>query len=644
MGSVGQVGLAVVLVALFLFGSVLQVGASRSMSSYQRPEGIVDVPRFDAALRQVSPEVTDIIRKNGIFVQDGIVDSNEKTIALSVAERFPRPTEYVLGNQRNKAAVVSENGASRSFSKRLQTEDLVIYFNNQPVSEISEVLIVSELGVKMASAFLNYVPQRSFGVYLFDSSEDRNKVSAYEVHYPDIYVWYTHGESSLKEFLIHELTHMVEIDYYGRHWCDGTQWSWINEGIADYVGWEYFWNTGFVDLQQHYPAVNLTQVVSCDNWEKYRHTDYSMVYPQAQSVIEYLVETYGRDKVVEILRNFKTGLSPSDALKKSGVDMIGLEAEWRVWLSNAFIDSDHDGLNDAREEYYKTNPKVQDTDRDGLLDGPEVQLGTDPTNPDTDGDGLLDGAEVRIAVDGFMRDWDALKIKASVLDPQGDNKGGVQGTDIKSVYAAVDDNYLYVAYQLYDGINTQQRVQFCFGIDTNGDGTWEYQPGFDLYGRAWIWNLTQGSDYSNMTKLSTLYEGVVVANEVVEFRMPLIAIGYPDSMWIEPYLVIEHNGQYMTADAANRFHLDTVDNRLPPTTNPLIPDSTITTRTTASASYASTLPITLETTTIPRTEAKSTTSTQIVTGVLSFDLLSALGVAIVIIALVGVFYLRRRGK
>jgi hypothetical protein len=605
----------------------------------------MDVPTFDKQLRQVSPEVTNIIRKHGIFVQDGTVDSNEKTMARSVSERFLKPTEYVLGNQQNKVAVVSESGASRSFSKRLQTEDLVIYFNNQPVSEISEVLIVSEFGLKMASAFLNYVPHRTFGIYLFDSREDRDKVSQYEVHYPDIYVWYSNGEMSLKNFLIHELTHMVEIDYYGRHWCEGTQWSWINEGIADYVGWEYFWNTGFVDLQQHYPAGNLTQVVSCDNWEKYRHTDYSMVYPQAHSVIEYLVETYGRDKVVEILRSFKTGLSPSEALKKAiGIGMTGLEAEWRVWLSNAFIDSDSDGLNDAREQYYKTNPKVQDTDEDGLLDGPEVQLGTDPTNPDTDGDGLLDGAEVRIALDGYMRDWDTLKIKASVPDPQGDNKGGVQGTDIKSVYAAVDDNYLYVAYQLYDGINTQQRVQFCFGIDTNGDGTWEYQPAFDLYGRAWIWDLTQGSDYSNMTKVSTLYEGLVAANEVVEFRMPVIAIGYPKSVWIEPYLVIEHGGQYMAADAANRFHLDMADSRLSPTTNPLIPDSALTISTSTSVSYTTTLPTTLETTTMPQTTAQSTMSTQLVTGVVSFDILAAVGVALVIIAIVGVFCLRRRGK
>jgi len=607
----------------------------------------MDAPTFDAKLRQVSPEVANIIRKHGIFVQDGIVDSTEDAMALNMAKRFPQPTEYVLQNQQNKRTTVSGNGASRSFEKRLQTEDLVIYFNSQSVSEVSEVLVISEIGLKIISTFLNHVPHRSFGIYLFDSREDRDKVSEYEVHYPDIYVWYSYGDMSLKNFLIHELTHMVEIDYLGRHWCEGTQWSWLNEGVAEYVGWEYFWNTGFVDLTYHRPPQNLTQTASCENWEVYRRREYSMVYQQAQSVIEYLVETYGGDKVIEILRNFKTGLLPSEALRKSiGLGMTALEAEWRGWLANAFADSDIDGLNNAREEHYKANPNVPDTDGDGLLDGPEVQLGTDPTNPDTDGDSLLDGAEVRMAVDGFMRDWDALKIKPSVVDPEGDNKGGVQGTDIKSVYAALDDNYLYLAYMMYDGINKRQRVQFCFGVDTDGDGTWEYQPNLDIYGRAWLWNLTQGRDYSNMTKLSTQYEAIATANEAVEFRMPLFVIGYPKSMAIEPYLVIEFNGQYVSAEGANRFHIDTTNNRLPPTTNPLVPDSSATTtkNTTVSTAFTTTTSTTPEQVAVSEAGTGTTKTMLPVAGGLTIESLAIAGIVIVLIAAVGVLFLQRRRK
>ncbi len=59
------------------------------------------------------------------------------------------------------------------------------------------------------------------------------------------------------------------------------------------------------------------------------------------------------------------------------------------------IDSDADGLSDAREADLGTDANVSDSDGDGLTDGEEVNLyGTDPLRADTDGDGFSDGDEV----------------------------------------------------------------------------------------------------------------------------------------------------------------------------------------------------------------------------------------------------------
>lgn len=59
------------------------------------------------------------------------------------------------------------------------------------------------------------------------------------------------------------------------------------------------------------------------------------------------------------------------------------------------IDSDGDGLSDAREAAVGSDPLVADTDRDGLSDGVEVNThGTSPILPDTDGDGVNDRFEV----------------------------------------------------------------------------------------------------------------------------------------------------------------------------------------------------------------------------------------------------------
>lgn len=66
-------------------------------------------------------------------------------------------------------------------------------------------------------------------------------------------------------------------------------------------------------------------------------------------------------------------------------------------------DDDNDGLTDADEDVYGSDPLNPDSDGDGLLDGVEVNTHeTDPTNIDSDGDGITDSQELT----GFIRpDW-----------------------------------------------------------------------------------------------------------------------------------------------------------------------------------------------------------------------------------------------
>jgi serine/threonine protein kinase len=60
------------------------------------------------------------------------------------------------------------------------------------------------------------------------------------------------------------------------------------------------------------------------------------------------------------------------------------------WLA---ADSDGDGLTNAQELAYGTDPYNMDTDGDTLPDGYEVSIGTSPINKDTDGDGLQDNVD-----------------------------------------------------------------------------------------------------------------------------------------------------------------------------------------------------------------------------------------------------------
>ena len=61
------------------------------------------------------------------------------------------------------------------------------------------------------------------------------------------------------------------------------------------------------------------------------------------------------------------------------------------------MDTDFDGLTDAEEAFYGTNPLVTDSDSDGISDGDEVcEAGTDPDDPDSNGNGTIDGFELPI--------------------------------------------------------------------------------------------------------------------------------------------------------------------------------------------------------------------------------------------------------
>jgi len=69
-------------------------------------------------------------------------------------------------------------------------------------------------------------------------------------------------------------------------------------------------------------------------------------------------------------------------------------------------DEDGDGLTNAQESEYGTDPYEIDSDYDDLDDPEEIDLGTDPNDSDTDDDGLIDGAEVKLGSDPLAADSD----------------------------------------------------------------------------------------------------------------------------------------------------------------------------------------------------------------------------------------------
>jgi len=85
-------------------------------------------------------------------------------------------------------------------------------------------------------------------------------------------------------------------------------------------------------------------------------------------------------------------------------------------LDSSFpIDSDGDGISDARERELGLNPNSNDSDGDGILDSKEIGDINNPT--DTDGDGIIDALDEDSDGDGISDEYE----REAGTDPRDNN-------------------------------------------------------------------------------------------------------------------------------------------------------------------------------------------------------------------------------
>jgi hypothetical protein len=122
-------------------------------------------------------------------------------------------------------------------------------------------------------------------------------------------------------------------------------------------------------------------------------------------------------------------------------------------------DHDVDGIIDADEAQYGTDPNNEDTDGDGVRDGDEVTYGTDPLNSDTDGDGASDGDEI------YNLGTDPLNVEPGPSQADADLDGLADGDEI-NIYGTDPNN----PDTDFDGLGDSDEV-IILGTDPNNEDT-----------------------------------------------------------------------------------------------------------------------------------------------------------------------------
>lgn len=230
----------------------------------------------------------------------------------------------------------------KRFSWQNLTQDIVTlywYNGDQPFAE--EVMQTISDALEWLEADTGATLQESIEIYLYANSQDLQGSMIFPqewtggVAFP-MYDCIAIGISRAnlewgKGALVHELTHLVIHQMTLNPYNDIP--TWLDEGLAvrsegDFA--YYYVNA----LNQAIRDDGLLSVQSISSPFSAISDLAILSYAESYSVVDYLITTYGKDKMLELLETFCAGASYGGALMEVyGFDIDGLDRMWRECLS-----------------------------------------------------------------------------------------------------------------------------------------------------------------------------------------------------------------------------------------------------------------------------------------------------------------------
>jgi len=127
----------------------------------------------------------------------------------------------------------------------------------------------------------------------------------------------------------HELTHVLVGDYTFS--CLGSTPTWLSEGLAVYgEGGASSFEAAFFQQNVKADTVMSFSVLSGGFSEDPDIADLS--YSQSFFMVDYLIQTYGKEKMLSLLQRIKAGDAIDEALQYAyGFDLAGFQTEWRSY-------------------------------------------------------------------------------------------------------------------------------------------------------------------------------------------------------------------------------------------------------------------------------------------------------------------------
>ncbi len=186
-------------------------------------------------------------------------------------------------------------------------------------------------------------PTETVHIYIYPSYAEMQDAILYEPSWTGGMAFSEHnifimGVSSAdmewnKKTIVHELTHIL----IGRFTfsCIGVVPTWLNEGLAMYAEGELD-APSQAQLDRAIQSDALISLRSLNGAFSELSDKANLSYSQSQSVVKFLIESYGRQKMTELLTALRDAKPIDDALREIyGFDTDGLEDAWRAAVKAA---------------------------------------------------------------------------------------------------------------------------------------------------------------------------------------------------------------------------------------------------------------------------------------------------------------------
>ncbi|MGE5674451.1 MAG: peptidase MA family metallohydrolase [Mycobacterium leprae] len=217
---------------------------------------------------------------------------------------------------------------------------LIRYKENEPgLSEVEEALPTA---YDTVSAWFGNLPDQ-IPVYLFPDVGTMESAVGYDfnddgsashiagtlvVHSPATWSAAFRSQTTTTAIVTHELTHLAALRMAGNKLP-----KWMNEGIAPYVAGQFTAKSaqGVAERAhagQLYTITEMNEAFRLPNDSGGKNR--GLAYAEGASLVDYMVKTYGRDSLRQVLTGLGSGKSLEQAFRAAlGVSAKELEAAWR---------------------------------------------------------------------------------------------------------------------------------------------------------------------------------------------------------------------------------------------------------------------------------------------------------------------------